>query len=129
MATRAGSVRVALLPMFSSRWLPPRIGELLKSQTDLQLSIQNHNNSYAHMNHPTKFTDIGIQWGLGNWDKFNVTRLWSEDLVVVCSPEYLKAHPIQQPSDLNHCKLLYVDDTRMWDEWLSANDCPMQNLK
>ncbi|MFK7860088.1 MAG: LysR substrate-binding domain-containing protein [Granulosicoccus sp.] len=129
IATRAGSVRVALLPMFSSRWLSPRLGELLESQPDLQLSIQNHNNNYAHMDHPANFADIGIQWGRGNWDKFNVTRLWSEDLVVVCSPEYLKAHPIEQPSDLNRCKLLHVDDTRMWDEWLSANDCPSSNTE
>lgn len=123
VAARAGLVRVALLPMFSSRWLSPRLGSLLHQHTDLQLSILNHNNSYSHMSNPAAFADIGIQWGRGNWDSFEVTRLWSEKLVVVCSPDYLKANPIVKPSDLQQCKLLHVDDTRMWDEWFDANNC------
>lgn len=127
VAIRAGAVRVALLPMFSSRWLSPRLGELIESQPELQLSIQNHNNNYAHMRHPASFADIGIQWGRGNWDNFSVTRLWPEELVVVCSPEYLKTHLIKRPSDLARCKLLHVDDTRMWDEWLTANGCAVSN--
>ena len=118
VAARAGSIRVALLPMFSSRWLSQRLGNLLEQHPDLQLSIQNHNNRYAHMENPAGFADVGIQWGRGNWKNFNVTPLWSEQLVVVCSPDYLRAHPVHQPSDLINCKLLHVDDTRMWDEWL-----------
>ena len=118
VAARAGSVRVALLPMFSSRWLSPRLGSLLEQHPDLQLSIQNHNNRYAHMENPAGFADVGIQWGRGNWQNFNVTPLWSEQLVVVCSPDYLRAHQLHEPADLASCKLLHVDDTRMWEEWL-----------
>ena len=119
--SRTGSVKMALLPMFSSRWLSPRLQSLLEQHPDLQLSIQNHNNHYAHMSHPAVYADVGIQWGRGRWNNFDVTRLWQEKLVVVCSPEYLKANPIQRPEDLLRCKLLHVDDTRMWDEWFAAN--------
>lgn len=121
VANRSGSVKVALLPMFASRWLSSRLGSLLETHPDLQLSIQNHNNTYAKMTNPEAFADLGIQWGRGRWKNFNVMRLWPEKLVVVCSPEYLRAHPIKAPADLQTCTLLHVDDTRMWEEWHSAN--------
>lgn len=41
--------------------------------------------------------------------------------MVVCSPAYLRDHPIQTPRDLMDCTLLHVDDTRMWDEWFAQN--------
>lgn len=121
VASHAGTVRVALLPMFASRWLSSRLGHLLEACPEMQLAIQNHNNSYAHMASPEAFADLGVQWGRGNWPDFEVTRLWPESLVVVCSPDYLKAHPIRRPTDLEDCVLLHVDDLRMWEEWFGAN--------
>ncbi len=123
---RAGTLKVALLPMFSSRWLSPRLGTLLERHPELQLSIQNHNNSYTRMVNPTAFADAGIQWGRGQWPQFKVTRLWAENLVVVCSPAYLREHPINRPEDLLACKLLHVDDKRMWEEWFAVHDLPLQ---
>jgi len=122
VANQTGSVRVALLPMFSSRWLSSRLGGLMELRPDLQLSIHNHNNSFARMHNPASFADLGIQWGKGNWSGFDVHRLWSEELAVVCSPTYLADHPIRHPKDLHQCNLLHVDDSRMWEEWLSKND-------
>lgn len=121
VANQAGSVKIALLPMFASRWLSSRLGNLLEQHPELQLSIHNHNNSFARMHSPASFADLGIQWGKGAWNGFEVHRLWSEKLAVVCSPAYLKAHPIKQPEDLHTCTLLHVDDNRMWEEWLTTN--------
>ncbi len=121
VANQAGWVKVALLPMFSSRWLSSRLGGLMESHPALRLSMHNHNNSFARMANPASFADLGIQWGKGNWRGFDVHRLWPEKLAVVCSPAYLADHPISRPKDLLRCNLLHVDDTRMWEEWLSQN--------
>jgi LysR family glycine cleavage system transcriptional activator len=120
IAQGPGTVRVALLPMFASRWLSSRLGKLLEEHPELTLSIQNHNNSFVRMPNPERFADLGIQWGRGNWDSFHVTRLWPETLALVCSPDYLKAHPVREPADLLGCTLLHVDDTRMWEEWMAG---------
>ena len=122
VTNQTGSVKVALLPMFSSRWLSSRLGGLLELHSDLQLSMHNHNNSFARMHNPASFADLGIQWGKGNWSGFDVHRLWAEKLAVVCSPAYLAEHPIKGPKDLYHCNLLHVDDSRRWEEWLFNND-------
>lgn len=121
VANQAGSVKIALLPMFSSRWLSSRLGGLMELHPDLQLSMHNHNNSFARMHNPASFADLGIQWGKGNWKGFAVHRLWPEKLAMVCSPAYLAAHPISEPKDLLSCNLLHVDDNRMWEEWLLLN--------
>ncbi|QGX99065.1 LysR family transcriptional regulator [Roseovarius faecimaris] len=128
-ASRAGSIELALLPMFASRWLSSRLGGLLEANPGVQLSIKNHNNNYAHMANPERFADLGIQWGRGSWSNFEVTKLWPERLVVVCSPAYLAAHPIREPSDLASCTLLHVDDTRMWEEWFADNDVQLPETR
>lgn len=122
VGNQAGSVKVALLPMFSSRWLSSRLGGLMELHPDLRLSLHNHNNSFARMHNPASFADIGIQWGKGNWRGFHVHRLWPEKLALVCSPTYLADHPISRPKDLHQCNLLHVDEHRMWEEWLMTND-------
>lgn len=120
-ARRAGIVRLAVLPMFASRWLSPRLGGLLEQYPDLQLSIQSHNNTFVRLSNPSQFADLGIQWGLGAWPDFSATRLWDEAFVVVCSPGFLRDHNIKDPADLARCMLLHVDDNRMWSEWFAAN--------
>ena len=121
LSHRADTVKFAILPMFASRWLSSRLGSLFEYHPNLQLSILHHNNNYAGMLDPGKFADIGIQWGQGSWDNFKATQLWAEQLVVVCSPDYLAKHPIRQPGDILDCTLIHVDDTRMWDEWLNES--------
>jgi len=121
ITNRARSVRIALLPMFSSRWVSAHLGSLLESNPELQLSIHNHSNTFATMENAENFADLGIQWGCGNWKNFDVTKLWSEKLVVVCSPDYLKLHTLKELADINNCNLLHVDDEGMWAEWFLAN--------
>lgn len=117
VSNRASNVKCALLPMFASRWLSPRLGNLMEAHPEIGLSILNHNNSFAHSKTPESFADVGIQWGLGKWSNFHVRRLWPERLVAVCSPSYRQELAIEQPRDVLRCTLIHVDDMRMWAEW------------
>lgn len=118
---RSSMLRVAVLPMLASRWLSSRLGSLWDEQPHLQLSFQNHNNTFVSMENPAAFADLGFQWGQGDWRDFDAVRLWPEQLIVVCSPAYLAEHPIEQPSDLNDCMLIHVDNDQMWAEWYRRN--------
>lgn len=118
---RAATVRVAVLPMFASRFLSAHLGALWEARPELQISIQNHNNNYAALSDPYAFADLGIQWGLGDWPRFHVARLWPERLIVVCSPTYLARLRITTVADLKRCTLLHVDNEQMWSEWMAEN--------
>jgi LysR family glycine cleavage system transcriptional activator len=118
VARRHSVVRVALVPMFASRFVSAHIGVLQKSFPDVEVVLLNHNNTFAEHEDPLSFADFGIQWGRGNWSKFDSVKLWDERLVAVCSPDYRARLGIEQPEDVNRCTLLHVDDKRMWAEWV-----------
>jgi LysR family glycine cleavage system transcriptional activator len=119
-------VRVAVLPMFASRWLSSRLGGMWEANPGLQISFLNHSNSYTRMDRPGSFADMGIQWGRGDWEDFRVTRLRNEELVAVCSPDYLVQSQVHSIADLKRCTLLHVDDKRMWSEIFKDNLIEMQ---
>lgn len=117
VAQRHSVVRVALVPMFASRLVSAHISRLQQACPDVEVVLLNHNNSFVEFPDPRGFADFGIQWGKGGWPKFHAVKLWEERLVVVCSPGYRSRLDIKQPSDVQRCTLLHVDDKRMWSEW------------
>jgi LysR family transcriptional regulator, glycine cleavage system transcriptional activator len=118
VARRHSVVRVALVPMFASRFVSAHVGTLQQAFPDLEVVLLNHNNSFAEHADPFSFADFGIQWGRGGWSKFHAVKLWDERLVAVCSPEYRSKLNIERPEDVDRCTLLHVDDKRMWAEWV-----------
>lgn len=118
VARRHSVVRVALLPMFASRFVSSRVGRLQQDIQDVEVVLLNHNNSFVDFDEPRAFADFGIQWGTGGWPKFQATKLWDERLIAVCSPDYRQRMAIANPRDVQRCTLLHVDDKRMWAEWM-----------
>ena len=114
-------VRIAILPLFASRWLSPRLGDFWDAHPNTQLSFRSQNNTFAERERPSDFADLGIVWGQGDWVDFESIRLWPEEMVVVCSPDYLRENPIQKESDLKNRALLHVDDETRWREWFINN--------
>ena len=123
------TVEIAMLPLFASRWLSSRLSQFLDINPKLQLALKSHNNTYATMNNPERYANFGIQWGIGDWKDVYATKLWPEQLTVVCSPSYLSEHPINRPDDLTKCTILHVDDNRMWDEWLNLHQLNISQIK
>ena len=114
-------VRIAILPLFASRWLSPRLGDFWDAYPNTQLSFRSQNNTFAERERPSEFADLGIVWGQGNWVDFESIRLWPEKMVVACSADYLRENPIREESDLKNLALLHVDDETRWQEWFTNN--------
>ncbi len=110
-------VRVAVVSMFASRWLAPRLSSFWERHPEVHLSFKHHANNYTELPHAAAMADFGIQWGRGTWPEFEATRLMSDRLIVVCSPAYLEKNPIESERDVDRCTLLHVDDNGMWSEW------------
>ncbi len=85
VAQRHTVVRVALVPMFASRFVSAHISRLQQACPDVEVVLLNHNNSFVDFPDPRSFADFGIQWGRGSWSKFHAVKLWEERLVAVCS--------------------------------------------
>ena len=111
-------VRVAVLPMFASRWLAPRLSEFWDKYPKTELAFTHDNNTYTNTANPGEIADVAIQWGFGDWPDVESRLLLRAPLVATCSPELLKRAPIRKIADLSNHSLLHVDNHMMWQQWL-----------
>ena len=113
------AVRVAVLPMFASRWLAPRLSEFWDRYPKVELSFTHDNNAFGTADPLGDKTDVAIQWGVGDWADVDCRLLLAAPFVVTCSPELLKHAPICSVADLSSHTLLHVDNHEMWRQWLA----------
>ncbi|MBC7576316.1 MAG: LysR family transcriptional regulator [Tardiphaga sp.] len=111
-------VRVAVLPMFASRWLAPRLSEFWDKYPDAELSFTHDSSSFTNSINPGEIADVAIQWGFGNWPNVESRVLLQAPLVAACSPDLLKRSPIACVADFAAHPLLHVDNHVMWQQWL-----------
>jgi len=110
-------------PSFAAKWLVPRLGkfELAYPQVDVWLSAGMDIVDFA-----TGEVDLAIRYGSGRYPGLEVTRLLSETVIPLASPELLAANPLDDPADLAKHILLHdgspdADDSCPdWAMWLAA---------
>jgi DNA-binding transcriptional LysR family regulator len=100
------ALSIATLPSFGMRWLAPRLPDLSAHYPDMLVNL-------AARSSPFDFADEGfdaaIHFGLPDWPGAEHALLFREDVVAVCSPAWLAAHPLEQPADLVGKTLLSLD--------------------
>ena len=99
----------------SMYWLMPRLAQLRTLVPQLDVQILSFDTDIVNLR--GQF-DIGIQFGRGKWRGFRSQFLGQGEIIPVCSPAYLAAHPAtDDPAQLKQAALLHLDDER-WD-WVS----------
>jgi len=117
-------VRVAVLPMFASRWLAPRLADFWTKHSKIELSFSHESDAFASALDYAETADVAVQWGAGNWPRVDAERLLEAPLVVACSPKLLEQTPLRRLSDIKRHTLLHVDDHNMWRQWLASAGVP-----
>lgn len=113
-----GNLHLAVLPSFGTRWLMPRLPQFLKEHPGVTVNILSRLV-------PFDFRDTGIHaaihFGHPDWPGTDCTRLMGEEVVPVCSPEFLARRGIRSPEDLAGAELLHIA-TRpdAWPAWFRA---------
>jgi DNA-binding transcriptional LysR family regulator len=111
-------VRVAVLPMFASRWLAPRLSGFWDKYPDTELSFTHDSTSFTNSANPGEIADVAIQCGFGDWPNIESRMLLQAPLIAACSPDLLKRSPIATVADFAGHPLLHVDNHAMWQQWL-----------
>lgn len=116
------ALSIATLPSFGMRWLAPRLPDLSAHYPDMLVNL-------AARSSPFDFADEGfdaaIHFGLPDWPGAEHALLFREDVVAVCSPAWLAAHPLNRPADLVGRTLLSLDSRRdSWSRWFAAAGVP-----
>lgn len=81
-----GVLNIAILPMFGSRWLMPRLADFLVKNPQITINTVSKLSrfDFAHED-----VHCAIHFGKADWSQANCTFLMAEESVAVCSPTLL----------------------------------------
>lgn len=110
-----GSLDLAVLPTFGTRWLAPRLPGFMARHPGILVNLTTRFQPVAFSAEPF---DAAIVFGDGEAAENDSLRLFDESLTACASPAFLAEHPIRDPGDLNGVVLLQLQ-TRpdAWADW------------
>ena len=122
---RSGVLTVSASPNFASKWLVHRLGRFAELHPTIDLRISA---SLQHIDFAREDVDMAVRHSDGNEPGLDVTRLYTEELFPVCSPDLLRGpEPLRTPADLTRHTLLHLDDRRDWAKWFDLAGVPYAN--
>jgi len=112
------SLVISVMPAFALRWLIPRLDTFHQEHPQLTVNI---NATERLVDFEADDVNIAIRHGLGDYPDLCSDRLFSEDLVPVCSPTVLKKMgPLRSIRDLKKFTLLHDHIAKDWPLLLGA---------
>jgi LysR family glycine cleavage system transcriptional activator len=104
-------------PSFASLWLMPRIVSFTEKHPDISLMLSA---SHLHSDFQLGQMDIDIRYGLPNWPHLEVEPVFTEKIMPLASPEFIRTQGLHTPVDLLRVPLIQSSvSVVQWAEWFS----------
>lgn len=115
---RGGTLNLAILPTFGTRWLIPRFPAFLEANPDITVNFAT---KLSPFDFKKEDLHAAIHYGQTDWPDTESTFLRREETVPVCAPRLLDEHALGGAEDLLSMPLLQLQ-TRpsAWQEWFKA---------
>jgi LysR family transcriptional regulator, glycine cleavage system transcriptional activator len=112
-----GTLNLAILPTFGTRWLAPRLPDFLARHPGVTINLATRLQPFQFDNDRQ---DAAIHFGRDDWQGARADYMFDETVIPVCAPEVLAAQNIAKPDDLLKAPLLHLA-TRpdAWPVWLA----------
>lgn len=114
-----GTLVLAILPTFGTRWLAPRLPRFLARNPGITINL---------VTRPTQFDfrmeaiDAAIHFGPPEWPGGELARLRSETVIPACSPQLAAQFGFTQAGDIRAAPLLHLTSRPdAWEHWLLAH--------
>ncbi len=113
-----GSLELAVVPTFATRWLLPRLASFQRANPDITINLTTRTRPFLF--NDTEF-DAAIHCGDAIWPGVEARTLMRESLVPVCSPKLIGPHKQLIPSQIEQYPLLQ-QTTRpyVWRQWFDS---------
>lgn len=113
-----GTLELAVVPTFATRWLIPRLGDFQRQHPDITLNLVT--NTRPFLFNATGF-DAAIYFGEAPWPGTESVTLMREDLIPVCSPQLIAPAVMLEAQALAGFPLLQ-QSTRpyAWRQWFAS---------
>jgi DNA-binding transcriptional LysR family regulator len=125
--TGVGSLHLAILPTFGSKWLLPRLNDFQTRHPGVLIHIHSRIT-------PFEFSESGmdaaITAGMGPWPGLIAHPLLEDDRVLIASPKLLDQKPLTCPEDLYGHTLLGVSTRpHAWQDWFIAHGLSLRKMQ
>jgi DNA-binding transcriptional LysR family regulator len=112
-----GTLALAILPTFGTRWLAPRLPRFLAAHPGVTINL-------GTRLRPFDFAEDGfdaaIHFGGQTWAGAGYQKLFDERLMPCCAPAWLASHPVAAPADLIGQPLLQLETRpEAWAGWFA----------
>jgi DNA-binding transcriptional LysR family regulator len=122
-----GSIHLASLPTFATKWLMPRLATFYASHPDILVHVHSR---IGQFDLELAGMDAAIGVGDGHWPGLVAHHLLDEQMIPVISPALAKKRPFATPSDgLAHTLLQVAGRPDAWSQWFSTHGLPTKNLR
>ena len=113
-----GILNLAILPTFGTRWLMPRLPSFLEQNPDITVSFVTRLSPFDFR---SENLHAAIHYGAPDWPGTQSTFLMSEEVVPVCSPNFLREHASSSPAQLAEVPLLQLSSRAdAWTNWFQS---------
>ena len=121
-----GSLNLAILPTFGTRWLAPRLASFLAENPGVTVNLSTRLQPFDFR---LETIDAAIHFGMPHWPGAELTFLMRETVMPVCSPAFHEKYRLGAPGALLAAPLLHMT-TRpdAWENWLTANGVPFESV-
>lgn len=117
---QGGTLNLAILPTFGTRWLAPRLPRFLRDNPGITINLSTR---LAPFDFAFEQADAAIHFGAPDWQGAELEYLMSETVVPACSPALVESFGFEQPSDLLKAPLLHlVSRPDAWERWFEEHD-------
>jgi LysR family transcriptional regulator, glycine cleavage system transcriptional activator len=115
-----GTLNLAVLPLFGTRWLAPRLPGFFTSNPGISINLITKISYFDFRQEPV---DAAIHFGGPEWTGGELAMLCTETVVPACSAKTRDQYDFKTASDLRSAPLLHLT-TRpdAWERWLLAHD-------
>ena len=104
-------------PSFASLWLMPRIASFTELHPNISLVLSA---SHVHSDFQLGQMDIDIRYGLPNWPNLEVESIFTERILPLASPEFIRTHALHEPADLLRVPLIQSSvNLVQWPDWFT----------
>lgn len=104
-------------PSFASLWLMPRIARFTDRHPGVSLVLSA---SHVHSDFQLGQMDIDIRYGLPNWPHLEVEPIFTERILPLASPEFIRTQALHTPQDLLRVPLIQSSvNVVQWPDWFA----------
>ena len=116
---KGGTLNLAILPTFGTRWLAPRLPDFLAQHPGITLNLTTR---LARFDFELEAVDAAIHFGLPHWPGAELEFLMCETVIPACSRVLREQYRFAAPTDLLQAPLLHlVSRPEAWQRWLQAH--------